>query len=134
MNKLVFAPLLVLVLGSLHDSHELLPESFASPQATVTSYWQRMIERRHAEALDCFVDGNRVESFEMFTLPDLVELRCRNFALEWQPGGSVDVSYQVEYRITLSDSLARFSTGDRLDLTGSGWRISRPLLVATRQP
>jgi len=134
MKKLVFAPLLVLVLGSLHDSHEFLPDSFASPQATVVSYWQRMIERRHGEALDCFVDGNRSGNVNMFALPELVELRCRNFELEWQPGGTVDVNYQVEYRITLGDSLARFSTGDRLSLTGSGWRIAHPLMVAARQP
>jgi len=134
MKKLVLAPLAVFVLFALHDSHELLPDSFASPQATVGSYWQRMIERRHDEALECFVDGDRAGSPEMFVLPNLVELHCRNFKLVWQPGGMVDVNYQVEYRITLGDSLSRFPTGDRLNLTGSGWRIARPLIVAARQP
>jgi hypothetical protein len=132
MKKLVFAPLLVLALGSLHDGHASLPDCYASPQATVSSYWQRMIERRHSEALECFLDGGQDFGAGLLALPDLVELRCRDFHVEWMPDGTADVSYQVEYRITLSDSLNRFPTGDRVNLTGNGWRIAHPLMMASR--
>jgi hypothetical protein len=70
----------------------------------------------------------------MLGLPSVVELHCRDFDLRWGTSGSVDVSYAVVYRIGLRDSLQRFTTGDRLVLTGEGWKISQPLLFAARTP
>ena len=70
----------------------------------------------------------------MFGLPELVELRCSGFVLRWRSRGIVDVSYDVEYRIAMGESLQTFATGDRLKLTGQGWKIAQPLLLAERAP
>lgn len=134
MKKLALVPLLVLLLGPTLDERETMVDCFATPQATITSYWQRMIERRYREALDCFVDGHRGDLTGMLGLPSLVELRCRDFRLQWLHGGQVDVSYAIEYRIAMGDSLQRFPSGDRLHLTGQGWKIARPLLLASERP
>jgi len=134
MKKLALVPLLLLLLGPALDERAAMLECFATPQSTVTAYWQRMIERRHRDALECFVDGNRGDFTGMLGLPDLVELRCRDFRLRWLPGGQVDLSYAIEYRIAMGESLQRFASGDRLHLTGTGWKIARPLLVAAEHP
>jgi hypothetical protein len=70
----------------------------------------------------------------MLGLPSLVELRCRDFRLRWLPGGQVDASYDIEYRIAMGEPLQHFASGDRLHLTGTGWKIARPLLVASQRP
>ncbi len=110
------------------------PRSYATPQATVSSYWLRMIERRHADALDCFLQQDHHDAGSVMALPDLVELRCRDFHLRYRDQGRVDLSYIVEYRIAMGDSLAHFTTGDCLHLTGRGWKIAHPLLVASERP
>ena len=132
MKRYALVPLLGLLVGSALDSRIPVADCFATPQATISSYWHRMIERRHADALECFVDGTR-DVTGMLGLPDLVELRTRDFDVHWRGGGIVDVAYNVEYRVAMGDSLQKFPTGDQLELTGSGWKISRPLLVAARR-
>lgn len=132
MKRYVFVPLLTVLLGPASDHRMTVPTDFATPQSTVSSYWHRMIEHRHGDALECFVEGTR-DASGMLALPDLVELRARDFQVLWRRGGAVDLLYQVEYRIAMGDSLQRFSTGDRLELTGSGWKIAHPLLFASRR-
>jgi hypothetical protein len=90
-----------------------------------------MLEHRHRDALECFVDAS-ADATGMLGLPDLVELRPRDFTVADRGSGIVDVTYSVEYRPSMGDSLQRFPTGDRLELTGGGWKIARPLLVASR--
>ena len=36
------------------------------------------------------------------------------------------------HALSLTDSLARFDTGDRLHLTNGGWKIERPLLLVAK--
>ena len=129
-KRYVLVPLLALSLGSVLDSRTRVADCFSTPQATISAYWHRMIEHRHADALECFVEGTGDVS-GMLALPDLVELRPRDFVLHWRHGGIVDVGYAVEYRVAMGDSLRRFPTGDQLQLTGVGWKIGRPLLVAS---
>lgn len=131
---LLALPFLVVLCGPMLDGLHATPASYATPQSTVSAYWCRMIERRHSEALDCFLHEDHREAGNMLALPDLVELRCRDFRLHYREQGMVDVSYKIEYRIAMGDSLARFSTGDRLQLTGEGWKISRPLLALSERP
>jgi len=131
MKRYAFVPLLALILGPALDSRTHVADCFSTPQATVSAYWHRMIEHRHVEALECFVDGTR-DASGMLSLPDMVELRPRSFVLSWRGRGVVDVGYEVEYRVEMGDSLQRFPTGDQLELTGAGWKISRPLLFASR--
>ena len=132
--KIYLAPLLLLLCGGLLDGPAALPASYASPQATVSAYWFRMLERHHAAALDCFLDNDSSDVGNMLGLPDLVELRCRDFSVVHRSSGTVDVTYKVEYRVAMGDSLARFGTGDRLQLTSSGWKIARPLLDGSGHP
>jgi len=134
MKKLALVPLLLVLMGPVLDERAAMRDCFATPQATVTTYWQRMIERRHREALDCFVDGSHGDLTGMLGLPSLVELRCRDFQLRWLPGGQVDLRYAIEYRIAMGESLQSFASGDRLHLTGTGWKIAHPLLVAAERP
>jgi len=130
---------LALVLGvalvcSLVDTRRDLPVCYATPQATIAEYWHRMIERRPHEALECFLGVVPREVSGLLQLPEVVELRCRDFRIAPRGRGVVDVEYRVEFRVALTDSLARFPTGDRLQLTASGWKIERPLLVAAQRP
>ncbi len=134
MKKLALVPLLLVLLGPSLDERAGVLDCFSSPQSTVTTYWQRMIERRHRDALECFVEGGRGDSTGMLGLPELVELRPCDFRIRWLHGGQVDLSYSIEYRIAMGEPLQRFSSGDRLHLTGMGWKIARPLLVAEERP
>jgi len=130
MTKLALALCVALVCFLALDVRQQRPACYTTPQATVTAYWQRMIEHRMHEALDCFMGPAPRELPSMLQLPELVELRCRDFEVQERAPGVVDVNYHIEFRVTLSDSLARFPTGDRLRLTASGWKIDRPLLLA----
>jgi hypothetical protein len=132
MKKPLVALVLALACTPALDAPARVPACYASPEATIEAYWHCMAERRHADALGCFLDSQPEDVAQMLYLPELVELRCRDFSVRWQGGGVVDVVYQVEYRITLADSLQRFPTGDRLHFTGGGWKIAFPLLAAAR--
>jgi hypothetical protein len=134
MHKLALAPLVAMLCFVALDAPRELDEAFRSPEATIASYWHRMIERRHGAALECFVGAPAPVTTGMLQLPELVELRCRDFRVSSHGRGVVDVAYDIEYRITLADSLARFATGDRLRFTRAGWKIERPLLdIASRR-
>ena len=135
MRKLALVPLAALLFFTALDAPREVDEAFRRPESTIASYWLRMAERRHAAALECFFGATSLEGAKtMLQLPELVELRCRDFRVSWRGRGIVDVHYDVEYRITLADSLAHFSTGDRLRLTGAGWKIEQPIfLVADRR-
>ena len=132
MKRFLASAFLLLCCLAALDARSELPPAYATPQATLSSYWLRMIERRHTDALDCFLGGRASDAGNMLALPDLVELRCRDFQLDYRSGGHVDVNYRIEYRISMGDSLASFPTGDRLSLTGSGWKIALPLMLASR--
>jgi hypothetical protein len=134
VKRLLLAVLLAPLCFHVLDGRASLPADYATPQSTIAAYWHRMIERRHAEALECFLGSEPGDLGHMLALPDLVELRPRDFELEFGQDGTVDVHYRIEYRITLVDSLASFATGDRLSLTSTGWKIARPLLLAAKNP
>jgi len=91
-----------------------------------------MLEHRHRDALECFAGADPEECSDMLPLPDLVELRCRDFRIADRGRGVVDVLYTVEYRVSMGDSLNRFPSGDRLRLTRGGWKIQQPVFVARR--
>jgi len=131
MKRSLLLPALVALCGSLIDSTRELAPAFSRPQNTITSYWHRMIERRHDEALQCFTAVTPADTGMMLALPKLVELRCIDFRLANLEQGRADVYYTVEYRVSLTDSLAHFVTGDRLHLTSRGWKIERPLQLAS---
>ncbi len=132
MKRFFLLPALVALCGTLLDSTRELPEAYARPENTIASYWHRMIERRHAEALECFAHSAPEDAGMMLALPKLVELRCVDFRIHDLDNGRVDVLYTVEYRVSLTDSLAQFETGDRLHLTNRGWKIERPLQLVSR--
>jgi hypothetical protein len=134
LKRLLLAVLLAPLCFHVRDGRPSLPEAYATPQSTIGSYWHRMIERRHTEALDCFLGAAPGDIAHMLALPEVVELRPRDFVVEWGAGGTADVHYRIEYRITLGDSLASFATGDRLSLTSTGWKIAHPLLLADARP
>lgn len=133
MTKLALALCVALVCFLALDVRRHRPACYTTPESTVTAYWQRMIEHRLHEALDCFMGPAPREMTGMLQLPELVELRCRDFELQEHSPGVVDLSYHIEFRVALTDSLARFPTGDRLRLTSSGWKIERPLLLAAKR-
>lgn len=134
MTSRALTALLVAACCLAADSPRNNDMAYDTPESTIASYWHRMAERRHAAALECFLGGGTPETGSMLGLPDLVELRPRDFRIEWRGRGIADVQYDIEYRVNLCDSLARFATGDRLRFTGNGWKIERPLLlVANRQ-
>lgn len=108
------------------------PPHFVLPESTVASYWHNMAERQLLAALECFIDGVPDEPRDVLELPDLVELRCRDFIVHHRGRGVVDALYRIEYRISMDDPLSSFETGDRLCLTSRGWRIQAPLLFARR--
>jgi hypothetical protein len=133
MTKWTLAALVACLCGIQADAPRELDAAYHTPEATIASYWHRMAERRHAAALECFFGRATPDGAPMLGLPELVELRCRDFRIAWRGRGIADVEYEIEYRITLSDSLARFSTGDRMRFTAAGWRIERPLLLASNR-
>lgn len=132
MKKLRLTALVVLMCGPSFDSPRRLLAAYSRPQNTIASYWHRMLERRHVSALDCFLGSSPEDARNMIALPELVELRCRDFRVRDRGRGQVDVAYVVEYRVAMGDSLASFVTGDRLHLTQRGWKIAHPLLLASR--
>ena len=133
MNRLLFVLTLLLAsCGSLQDSPPGLPQAFARPQITVANYWHSMLEHRLLSALECFAESGHENVDSMLRLPDLVELRCRDFRVADRGRGVVDVTYVVEYRVSMGDSLREFASGDRLCLTRSGWKIQGPLFAARR--
>ena len=132
MNRLLPLPLIAVLLGVVPDSPRRLPEAYALPQSTIALYWHSMLEHRHRAALDCFADADPTDTAEMLPLPDLVELRCRDFRIADRGRGIVDVLYTVEYRVSMGDSLHWFPSGDRLRLTHGGWKIQQPVFVARR--
>jgi hypothetical protein len=132
MNRLLFLPLFAVLSGMSPDSPRELPEAYALPQATIAQYWHSMLEHRHEAALACYADSDPAESADMLSLPDLVELRCRDFRVADRGRGIVDVLYTVEYRVAMGDSLNHFRSGDRLRLTREGWKIQQPVFVARR--
>ena len=99
MNPLLL-PVLLALLGSLWDSAPEPPEAYARPQTTIANYWHCMLERRHLSALECFVHYTPADANAMLSLPDMVELRCRDFKVADRGRGIVDVTYTVEYRNT----------------------------------
>jgi hypothetical protein len=111
------------------DRPENTSTAYNRPQDTIASYWHRMIERRHLQALECFANSTPQNVVQMVGLPNMVELRCRDFQIKDQGRGTVDVAYTIEYRIKMGDELARFKTGDRLVLTHRGWKIASPILI-----
>jgi hypothetical protein len=129
VRPLLLLPLLTAFCSSLQDGPGRLPPAFAYPQSTVVSYWHSMLEHRHLSALECFADASLAEVERMLPLPELVELRCRDFRIQDRGRGQVDVSYTVEYRVAMGEPLAWFETGDRLNLTHGGWKIDRPLML-----
>lgn len=127
MRRFFVLPCLVALCGTLIDSTPELSATFSQPQKTIAAYWHRMAERRHADALECFTHATPTDAAMMLALPRLVELRCIDFRVNGRDGGRADVFYTVEYRVALTDPLARFETGDRVHLTNRGWKIERPL-------
>ena len=93
MNILLLLPLLLALLGAMRDSPRDLPEAFARPQTTIANYWHSMIEHRHSSALECFAESSNEDADQMLTLPDLVELRCRDFTVAQRGRGLVDVTW-----------------------------------------
>lgn len=132
MKRLALAALTALAFGPVSDRHAPASDTYLTPQSTVSSYWHRMLEHRHLEALECFV-GGATDPSGMMSLPSVVELHCSDFQLTWRGGGTMDVTYDVVYRMQMGDSLQRFVSGDRMQLTGEGWKIARPMLVASAQ-
>jgi len=132
VNQFLILALLLVSCGSLQDSPRDVPLAFARPQTTVANYWHSMLEHRLLSALDCFVEYGSEDMDHMLHLPDLVELRCRDFRVSDRGRGVVDVMYTVEYRVSMGDSLRTFPSGDRLCLTRSGWKIRGPIFAARR--
>lgn len=128
VNPLLLLTLVVACLGSFRDSPDAIPAAYAQPQVTISNYWHAMLERRHLSALSCFVAYTPADVGNMLPLPELVELRCRDFQVRDRGRGQVDVTYTVEYRVAMGRPLSRFPSGDRLCLTRGGWKIQRPLL------
>lgn len=130
MRRILFPLAFVLLWTVCLDRPESVSLAYHRPQDTIASYWHRMIEGRHLQALDCFANSSPQDVRQMISLPDMVELRCRDFTIEDQGRGTVDVAYTVEYRVRMGDRLAQFRTGDRLMLTHHGWKIASPIVVA----
>ena len=118
----------ICVLG--FDTPTRVPNAYARPENTIDSYWHSMLEHHHRSALDCFTDASYADVERMVPLPQLVELRCRDYQVADRGRGQVDVLYTVEYRVGMCDSLASFATGDRLQFTNRGWKIHQPLFIA----
>ena len=133
MNLLLLLTLLLASCSSLRDSPVDLPRAFARPQTTVATYWHSMLEHRVVSTLECFAASGPGDVENMLRLPDLVELRCRDFDVVDRGRGVVDVTYTVEYRVGMGDSLREFRSGDRLCLTRSGWKIQAPIIAPSRQ-
>ena len=132
MRLLRIVPFLAFLCLPSMDAPARITAAFARPETTIASYWHNMIERQHLAAILCFLDGEPDGVRQMLGLPDLVELRCRDFNVTQRGRGIVDVKYRIEYRVSMGDSLANFETGDRLCLTNDGWRIVAPLLLSRR--
>lgn len=134
MKFLALGLLLVLACGPARDAASILSPDHVSPEATVRAYWLHMLQQEYDAALRCFADYHPAGVPAMQALPPLVELHCRDFVRRESEAGRVDLSYRIEYRTVMGDTLASFPTGDRLSWTQSGWKIARPLLFAGRTP
>ena len=129
MKYLRLASVLAVLCVLGFDTPPRVPYAYARPQDTIDSYWHSMLEHRHRSALDCFTDASYADVERMLPLPEMVELRCRDYQVADRGRGAVDVLYTVEYRVGMGDSLARFATGDRLHFTNRGWKIHQPLFI-----
>lgn len=102
---------------------------FATPSATISTYWQALRSDDEGEAAECLVDARDELPFPgmLWFLPPTRDLWLEEFRLVQVSSGRVMMSYQVRYRPVGTHLEQSFVTGSELVRQRGEWRIARPL-------
>jgi len=102
---------------------------FASPSATLRTYWAALRAGDANEAWECLVEGRHQlpRPGMLWFLPPTDELTLDAFRSLPVTGGRILVSYEVRYRPAGGDELRSFRSADELVRMRGEWRIARPV-------
>src|SRR5262249_55869219 len=102
---------------------------FASPSATLRTYWSALEKGDAEDVWECFVEGRNDLPMpgQLWFLPPVSQLRLTAFRSLPVTRGRVLVSYEVRYVPVGFPDERSFRTGDELVRMRGAWRIVRPV-------
>ena len=102
---------------------------FASPSATLATFWEALRVGDADGVWECFVEGRHDLPVpgQLWFLPPTDRITLAEFRSLPVTGGRMLVSYEVRYVPQGLDQERSFRTGDELVRLRGQWRIARPL-------
>ena len=102
---------------------------FASPSATLLTFWSAMREGNAEEVWECFVEGRDDLPMPgmLWFLPPTERISLAEFRALPVTSGRVLVRYEVHFVPRGFDAERVFVTGDELVRLRGQWRIARPI-------
>src|SRR4029453_5344983 len=102
---------------------------FASPSATLATYWQALRDGDAEGAWECFDDPRDLMPMPgmLWFLPPTKELRLEGFRSLPVTAGRVMVTYEVHFQPKGSMEERSFRTADELVRERGEWRITRTI-------
>ena len=132
-RRVPFRLLILLILASLTllgqgERCEVDPR-FASPSATLLTFWGAMREGNAEEVWECFVEGRDDLPMPgmLWFLPPTERISLAEFRALPVTSGRVLVRYEVHFVPRGFDAERVFVTGDELVRMRGQWRIARPI-------
>lgn len=116
-----------MVCGCLLGQGEIcrIDERYATPSATLNTYWEALREENADAAAQCFADPSAAEPRPgtVWFLPPSDRLEVR--AVRYAPGedGHVVATYEVRFQPTGSNGELSFITGSELERVHGEWRL-----------
>ena len=106
---------------------------FASPSATLATYWSALRDGDPDAASECVLDGAGGQPFPgmLWFMPPTREVRLGEFRSLPVSAGRLYVTYEVRFRPLGAQQEQRFETGHELVRLKDGWHIARGLGVAS---
>jgi hypothetical protein len=107
----------------------LVDPRFASPSATLLTFWSAMREGNAEEVWECFVEGRDDLPMPgmLWFLPPTERISLAEFRALPVTAGRVLVRYEVHFVPRGFDEERVFVTGDELVRLRGQWRIARPI-------
>jgi hypothetical protein len=106
-----------------------LDPRFATPSATLSTYWQALRAGDANTAWECLVEGRDDLPLPgmLWFLPETSQLELEEFRSLPVTRGRIMVSYEVHYVIKDAPDERWFRTADELVRMNGEWRIARPV-------
>lgn len=102
---------------------------FATPSATLTTYWSALREGDAETVAECVTDDAKGQPFRgmLWFMPPTREVRLGEFRSLPVSAGRLYVTYEVRFRPLGALQEQRFETGHELVRLDGGWHIARGL-------